>query len=178
MDCVRTAIRQNAISVNCLYRRDQENMPGSQREVDNAIEEGIKFDWLTLPIEYIGEDHASSIKAIRMQLGSPDETGRRKPITVSNSEFINECDLIIEALGFDPENLQSMFNEKNLEVTKFGTLKINYNSMMTSIEGVFAAGDIVRGASLVVWAIKDGRDAAISIKKFLENKELQNKKVA
>ena len=106
-----------------------------------------------------------------MQLGSPDETGRRKPITVSNSEFINECDLIIEALGFDPENLQSMFNEKNLEVTKFGTLKINYNSMMTSIEGVFAAGDIVRGASLVVWAIKDGRDAAKNIDNYLNKKE-------
>ena len=168
MDCVRTAIRQDAASVKCLYRRDQKNMPGSQREVFNAIEEGIEFNWLTLPINYIGNKKIENVKIVKMQLGSPDETGRRNPEQIQNSEYEIQCDLIVEALGFDPENVPLMFNEPDLQVTSKGTIKIDYKTMMTEIEGVFAAGDIVRGASLVVWSIKDGRDTAKNIHNYLE----------
>ncbi len=103
-----------------------------------------------------------------MQLGLPDETGRRNPEQIQNSEYEIKCDLIVEALGFDPENVPLMFNEPELKVTSKGTIKIDYNTMMTEIDGVFAAGDIVRGASLVVWSIKDGRDTAKNIHNYLE----------
>ena len=171
MDCVRTAIRQGAKSVKCLYRRDQKNMPGSQREVKNAIEEGVNFNWLTLPTEYLGKNKIEQTKIIKMQLGSPDDSGRRSTEEISGSEKTLETDLIIEALGFEPENLPQLFNKNELTVTQWGTIKINYQNMMTSIDGVFAAGDIVRGASLVVWGIKDGRDAADNIHRYIENKE-------
>jgi len=171
MDCVRTAIRQGAKSVNCLYRRDQSNMPGSQREVLNAIEEGIIFNWLTLPTEYTGNGSVKKIEIAKMQLGSADESGRRKPEIINDSNVSIECDLIIEALGFEPENLPILFDEKKLEITSQGTIKINPKNMMTGIDGVFAAGDIVRGSSLVVWGIKDGRDVANHIQNFLEKKE-------
>ena len=170
MDCVRTAIRQGAKSVKCLYRRDQKNMPGSQTEVLNAIEEGIEFNWLTLPVKYIGTKKVEIIKASKMQLGSADETGRRYPEPVPDSEYEINSDLIIEALGFDPENIQKMFNEPGLQVTRWGTIAIDFKSMMSKIEGVFAAGDIVRGAGLVVWGIKDGRDAANNIHNYIEEK--------
>ena len=172
MDCVRTAIRQSAKSVKCLYRRDRKNMPGSQREVENAIEEGVDFKWLTLPTEYLGDNNITVTKIVKMQLGSPDETGRRSTEPILNSEENLNTDLIIEALGFEPENLPQLFDEKNLKVTNWGTIKINYKNMMTNIEGVFAAGDIVRGASLVVWGIKDGRDVAENIHKYILNKNL------
>jgi len=171
MDCVRTAVRQEAKSVKCLYRRDQKNMPGSQREVLNAIEEGVDFNWLTLPIEYLGSNVIEKTKIIKMQLGSPDESGRRSPQTIVGSEEDLETDLIIEALGFEPEDLPKIFNQKELVVTKWGTVKINYKNMMTNIDGVFAAGDIVRGASLVVWGIKDGRDVAEHIHDFINQKK-------
>ena len=171
MDCVRTAIRQGAKSVKCLYRRDQINMPGSQREVENAIEEGVDFNWLTLPVEYIGDEKITHLKITKMQLGSSDESGRRSSEIKIGSEEIIEVDLVIEALGFEPEELPVLFNESALNVTKWGTLKIDFQNMMTSIEGVFAAGDIIRGASLVVWGIKDGRDAAKHIHKYIYDKE-------
>ena len=174
MDCVRTAVRQGAKSVKCLYRRDQKNMPGSQREVQNAIEEGVDFQWLTLPLEYLGKNKVEKIKIARMQLGSPDESGRRSAEIISNSETNLESDLVIEALGFEPENIPQMFNKKELNVTQWGTLKIDYKNMMTSLNGVFAAGDIVRGASLVVWGIKDGRDAAEHIHNFILKNENKN----
>ena len=171
MDCLRTAIRQDAKSVKCLYRRDQKNMPGSQREVYNAIEEGVDFKWLTLPSKYIGDNKIQQIRIEKMQLGSPDESGRRKSEPVLNSDQNLDIDLIIEALGFEPKDLPKIFNRNDLIVTRWGTLKINYKTMMTSLEGVFAAGDIVRGASLVVWGIKDGRDAAKNIHNFLMDKQ-------
>ena len=170
MDCVRTAVRQGAKSVKCLYRRDKANMPGSQREVQNAAEEGVDFKWLTLPIEYSGNGSLKNVKTVLMQLGEPDETGRRRPEPKKGTEKNLNSDLVIEALGFEPENLPKLFNDANLTVTRWGTLKINYKTMMTSLDGVFAAGDIVRGASLVVWGIKDGRDAANNIHKYLKNK--------
>ena len=169
MDCVRTAVRQGAKSVKCLYRRDKTNMPGSQREVQNAIEEGVDFQWLTLPTEYSGNGSLKNVRTVLMQLGEPDESGRRKPEPKEDTEKDLDVDLAIEALGFEPENLPKLFDYNDLTVTRWGTLKINYKNMMTSIEGVFAAGDIVRGASLVVWGIKDGRDAAKNINEYLEN---------
>ena len=170
MDCVRTAVRQGAKSVKCLYRRDQVNMPGSQREVKNAIEEGVDFRWLTLPTEYIGNDKIEKIKIVKMQLGSPDDSGRRSSQGIAGSEENLAADLIIEALGFEPEDLPTIFNKEELKVTNWGTIKINFKNMMTSVDGVFAAGDIVRGASLVVWGIKDGRDVAEYIHNFIKQK--------
>ena len=173
MDCVRTAIRQGAKSVKCLYRRDQKNMPGSQREVKNAIEEGVDFKWLSLPVEYIGDSKITKVKKINMQLGSSDESGRNKTQPISGTEENLDVDLVIEALGFEPEDLPKMFNKNDLQITKWGTLKIDYKNMMTNIKGVFAAGDIVRGASLVVWGIKDGRDAADNIHRYIQSKKDQ-----
>ena len=178
MDCVRTAVRQNAKSVKCLYRRDKENMPGSVREVANAEEEGIEFVWLSSPKEFLGKNKIENIVVEKIKLGEPDDSGRRRPEVQKNSEFVIKADIVIKALGFDPENLPKMFDSENLRVTHWGTLKTDFTTMETNLSGVFAAGDIIRGASLVVWAIKDGRDAANSIKKFLENKEAKRTKVA
>ena len=178
MDCVRTAVRQNAKSVKCLYRRDKENMPGSLREVYNAEEEGVEFIWLSNPKEFLGKDKIEKVLVDRIKLGEPDESGRRKPEIQKNSEFFIKTDMVIKSLGFDPENLPKLFNSNELEITRWGTLKVDFNSLESNLKGVFAAGDIVRGASLVVWAIKDGRDAATSIKNFLERNEINKAKVA
>ena len=177
MDCVRTAIRQNAKSVKCLYRRDKENMPGSAREVSNAEEEGVKFIWLSNPKKFKGEDKVSSVVVEKMKLGIADSSGRKKPEPILDSDYDINADMVIKALGFDPENLPKLFNHPELLVSKWGTIKINLKSMETNIKGIFAAGDIVRGASLVVWAIKDGRDVAKSIQSYLQLKKL-NKTIA
>ena len=176
MDCVRTSIRQKAKSVKCIYRRDKENMPGSAREVLNAEEEGIEFIWLSSPKEFKGSKKVESLIVDKIKLGEPDDSGRRKPLIQKNSEFEIKADIIIKALGFDPEDLPKLFDEEKLQVTKWGTIKTDFETMETNIPGVFAAGDIIRGASLVVWAIKDGRDVAISIDSYL--KSIQNQKVA
>ncbi len=178
MDCVRTAVRQNAKSVKCLYRRDKENMPGSAREVSNAEEEGIEFIWLSSPKEFSGKEKIENLIIDRIKLGKPDESGRSKPEIIENSQFNLKADMVIKALGFDPENLPKLFGIEDLQVSRWGTIKTNIDTMETNLTGVFAAGDIVRGASLVVWAIKDGRDAALSIKKFLETKVINKEKVA
>ena len=178
MDCVRTSIRQNAKSVKCLYRRDKQNMPGSAREVANAEEEGVEFVWLSSPKEFVGKNKVESLIVDKIKLGDPDDSGRRKPEVQDNSEFNIKADIVIKALGFDPEDLPNLFNSKNLQVTKWGTLKVDFDTMESNIPGVFAAGDIVRGASLVVWAIRDGRDVADSIKKFLEKNVSKSAKVA
>ena len=171
MDCLRTSVRQNAKSVKCLYRRDRENMPGSAREVGNAEEEGVEFIWLTSPKEFKGTNKIESVVVNKMILGEPDDSGRRKPVVEENSDFEIKADLVIKALGFDPEDLPKLFNEEKLQVSRWGTIKADFDTMETSIEGVFAAGDIVRGASLVVWGIKDGRDAATSIDNYLQSKQ-------
>ena len=178
MDCVRTAVRQKAKSVKCLYRRDKENMPGSSREVANAEEEGVEFVWLTSPKEFIGNNKVEKVLVNKMKLGDPDDGGRRKPVVDEGSDYEIETDLVIKSLGFDPEDLPKLFDEKDLQVSKWGTIKIDFDTMETNLKGVFAAGDIVRGASLVVWAIKDGRDVAESIDKFLISKRNQARKVA
>ncbi|MBL8554022.1 MAG: NAD(P)-dependent oxidoreductase, partial [Phenylobacterium sp.] len=161
MDCVRTAIRQGATSVTCLYRRDRANMPGSDREVSHAIEEGVIFEWLAAPKAVTGEAlKAAGVVAARMRLGPPDASGRQAPEEVEDGAFDLSADLVIKALGFDPEDLPAAFAAPELAVTRWGTLKADLRTQMTSIPGVFAGGDVVRGASLVVWAIRDGRDAA------------------
>ena len=178
MDCVRTSIRQKAKSVKCLYRRDKENMPGSAREVANAEEEGVEFVWLSSPKEFKGTNKIENLIVDQIELGDPDESGRRKPVIKKGSQFEIKTDMVIKALGFDPEDLPLLFNARDLQVTKWGTIKADFDTMETNLKGVFAAGDIVRGASLVVWAIKDGRDAAKAIKNHLENLELNKSKVA
>jgi glutamate synthase (NADPH/NADH) small chain len=169
MDCVRTAIRQGAKSVKCLYRRDRANMPGSMREVNHAEEEGVEFVWLTAPEAFLGGERVEAVQAHRMRLGAPDATGRQAPELVPGSTFRLEADLVIKALGFDPEDIPGLFGEKALKVSRWGTIAVDWTTMMTSLPGVFAGGDIVRGASLVVWGIRDGRDAAAGIHDYLAN---------
>ena len=178
MDCVRTSVRQKAKSVKCLYRRDKENMPGSAREVANAEEEGVEFVWLSNPKEFKGKNKIENLIVNQIKLGEPDDSGRRRPEIKEDSEFEIKADMVIKALGFDPENLPLLFDAQELQVTKWGTIKADFDTMETNLKGVFAAGDIVRGASLVVWAIKDGRDAAFSIETYLENIKLEKNKVA
>jgi len=170
MDCVRTAVRQGASSVTCLYRRDKANMPGSMREVHHAEEEGVRFEWLGAPEAFRGDARVTAVIAHRMHLGLPDATGRQQVTPVPGSRFELPADLVIMALGFDPEDLPKAFDEPALTVTKWGTLKVDHRTMMTSLPGVFAAGDIVRGASLVVWAIRDGRDAADAMHGYIQAK--------
>jgi len=169
MDCVRTAVRQGAKSVTCLYRRDRANMPGSQREVANAEEEGVVFEWLAAP-EAVLHTRAGKLKAVRAarnKLGPPDASGRQSPVATGES-FELKADMVIKALGFDPEDLPQMFDEPALKVNRWGAVSVDFKTMMTELPGVFAAGDIVRGASLVVWAIKDGRDAADAMHQHLK----------
>ena len=176
MDCVRTAVRQKAKSVKCLYRRDKANMPGSAREVGNAEEEGVDFVWLTSPKSFIGEKEVKEVEVSKMRLGEPDASGRRRPVPVTDGEFKIKADLVIKSLGFDPEDIPKLFNSKDLAISKWGTIKIDLKTMQTNIDGVFAAGDIVRGASLVVWAIRDGRDAAEQMDKYISAKRQKDKK--
>jgi glutamate synthase (NADPH/NADH) small chain len=176
MDCVRTAVRQKAKSIKCLYRRDKENMPGSAREVANAIEEGVEFIWLTTPKKFIGDKKVEEVQVNKMRLGLPDTSGRKKPEIEENSEYSIKADVVIKSLGFDPENLPALFSAPELSVSRWGTIKIDLDTMQTNIDGIFAAGDIVRGASLVVWAIKDGRDAAQNINNYLKQKVVEKNK--
>jgi glutamate synthase (NADPH/NADH) small chain len=163
MDCVRTAVRQGAKSVKCLYRRDRANMPGSQREVANAEEEGVEFVWLSAPRGFVGPDRVTGVRVAHMRLGPPDATGRQAPEEIPGSDETLPCDLAIKALGFEPEEIPRLWGVEGLEVTRWGTVKADFRTKETSLPGVYAAGDIVRGASLVVWAIRDGREAADAI---------------
>jgi glutamate synthase (NADPH/NADH) small chain len=171
MDCVRTAVRQGAASVKCLYRRDKANMPGSMRETKNAEEEGVEFVWLSAPEAFLGDGEVHGVRVQRMRLGMPDASGRQS-IEPAGTHFNVEADLVIKALGFDPEDLPALWDQAGLEVSRWGTIKVNHKTAMTSLPGVFAAGDIVRGASLVVWAIADGRDAAAAIHTYIQQNAL------
>ncbi len=178
MDCVRTAVRQGAKSVKCLYRRDRENMPGSQREVANAEEEGVEFVWLSAPASFAADKHVKEVAVAGMRLGAPDASGRRSPEPDPGRTFDLPADMVIKALGFDPEELPHLFGSPDLSVTRWGTLRVDHQTMMTSLSGVFAAGDIVRGASLVVWGIRDGRDVSEQMSKWLKAKAKSEKKAA
>jgi glutamate synthase (NADPH) small chain len=171
MDCVRTAIRQGAQSVKCLYRRDRANMPGSQREVANAEEEGVTFVWLTAPKGFVGGAAVEGVMVERMRLGAPDATGRQTPEVIEGADYVEDADLVIKALGFEPEALPTLWGVEDLAVTRWGTIKADFGTHATSLPGVFAVGDIVRGASLVVWAIRDGREAAASVLDYLATSE-------
>jgi len=169
MDCVRTAVRQGAKAVTCLYRRDRNNMPGSQREVSYAMEEGVRFEFLSAPEAFLGDAKVEAVRAVRMRLGEPDEEGRLRPQPVPDSAHRIEADLVLKALGFDPEPIAEQFELPDLAMTGWGTVKTAFLTGETNLPGVFAAGDIVRGASLVVWAIRDGRDAAEAMHRYLED---------
>ncbi|MES1975396.1 MAG: NAD(P)-dependent oxidoreductase [Pseudomonadota bacterium] len=178
MDCVRTAIRQGAKSVKCLYRRDRANMPGSQREVANAEEEGVEFVWLSAPQAFDAGESVTGVHATRMRLGAPDASGRRAPEAEPDSGFSLPADLVIKALGFDAEDLPVLFGAPELGVTRWGTVLVDNKTLMTSLDGVFAAGDIVRGASLVVWAIRDGRDVSTAMHAWLKAKAAAGRQAA
>ncbi|WP_299601507.1 NAD(P)-dependent oxidoreductase [uncultured Tateyamaria sp.] len=164
MDCVRTSIRQGATSVKCLYRRDRANMPGSQREVQNAEEEGVVFEWLSAPKGFTTDgEKVAGVMVQKMRLGAPDATGRQAPELIEGADYVEEADIVIKALGFEPEDLPTLWNTDGLDITRWGTIKAQFTTGKTAVDGVYAVGDIVRGASLVVWAIRDGRDCADAI---------------
>jgi glutamate synthase (NADPH/NADH) small chain len=167
MDCVRTAIRQGAVSVKCLYRRDKANMPGSQREVQNAEEEGVDFVWLSAPKGFTGGAVVDGVIVQKMRLGAPDASGRQMPEVIEDADYTEPADLVVQALGFEPEDVPALWGVPELAVTRWGTIKADFRSHATNLPGVYAAGDIVRGASLVVWAIRDGREAADAILSYL-----------
>ena len=166
MDCVRTSLREKASSVNCLYRRDAQNMPGSRKEYINAKEEGVEFDFYTSPKSLIVEDgKVTGINMIRTQLGEADSNGRAKVEELRNSEFIIKADVVIFALGFDNVKYPFLI-ENGIKTDKWNGIVVD-NNYETSLEGVFAGGDCHRGADLVVTAVKDGRDSAKAIVKKL-----------
>jgi glutamate synthase (NADPH/NADH) small chain len=170
MDCVRTAIRQGATSVTCVYRRDHANMPGSMREVDNAMEEGIEFLFNRQPLEIVGTEAVEGIKLITTELGEVDEQGRRQPEIVSGSEEVLPADVVVIAFGFRPSPAP-WFGEHNITTDDGGRVIAPEQGEMpfqTSNPKVFAGGDMVRGSDLVVTAIYEGRQAAEGILDYLE----------
>ena len=172
MDCVRTAVRQGATSVTCLYRRDRENMPGSARETTNAEEEGVVFEWLAAPRAVLGgASGVTGVRAQRMALAAQAADGRWSVEPVPGGEFDLPADLVIEALGFEPEDMPTVLQEPDLALTDWRTIRTAGHTRATTLEGVFAAGDIVRGASLVVWAVRDGQDAAAEIDAWLSSQK-------
>lgn len=168
MDCLRTAIRCGAAEVVCAYRRDLANMPGSRKEYANALEEGARFLFLTNPlaIEGNGDGNVTGVRCVRMELGEPDASGRRKPRPVAGSEFQIRADLVLVAYGFDPVPFPPGSDLARIAVNDWGATKVDQNQM-TSVPGVFAGGDVVRGPSLVVHAVRDGRRAAAGIHRYL-----------
>ncbi|WP_415911056.1 FAD-dependent oxidoreductase [Oleiharenicola sp. Vm1] len=168
MDCLRTALRSGAAEVTCVYRRDLANMPGSRKEYYNAVEEGARFLFLTNPTEIAGNGNGDvvEVRCTRMELGAPDASGRRKPRAVPNSDFAIAADLVLVAYGFDPVPWPEGSALAQIEVDDWDGLKVDANQM-TSVAGVFAGGDSVRGPSLVVHAVRDGRRAAAGIHRWI-----------
>ncbi len=170
MDCNRTAIRQAASSVSCVYRRDEANMPGSRREVANAKEEGVEFLFNRQPIEIIGDGSVTGIKVIETRLGEADENGRRRPEPIEGSEQIIPTDIVLVAFGFQPSPA-SWFTEHDITVNDWGgvdAVEEQKYKFQTSNTKVFAGGDMVRGSDLVVTAIWEGRQAAEGILDYLD----------
>jgi len=164
MDCLRTALRAGARSAECIYRRDLLNMPGSRKEYHNALEEGAIFQFLTNPVEILaGEAGAvGRVRCVRMELGAPDASGRRKPHPVKGSEFTVATDLVIIAFGFDPVSFPDDSGFSKIRVNEWGGIDVD-KDQMTTLPKVYAGGDSVRGPSLVVHAVRDGRRAAAAI---------------
>ena len=168
MDCNRTSIRQEAESVTCIYRRDEENMPGSKKEVKNAKEEGVEFLFNYQPIEIIGDKKVEGVKVVKTKLGPADAMGRKNPIVLKNSEKIIPADKVIIAFGFQPSPA-AWFEKHNIETKDNGLLKIdNEYSYQSTNNKIFAGGDMTRGSDLVVTAVFEGREAAENILDFLE----------
>ena len=169
MDCNRTAIRQGAKSVTCLYRRDEQNMPGSKREVQNAREEGVDFKFNIQPIDIVGSEKVEGVKIVNTHLGEPDQNGRRVPVPVPGSERIYKADAVIVAFGFRASPAD-WFKDFEIETDKSGLVLAEEKqsfSFQTSNEKIFSGGDMVRGSDLVVTAIWEGREAAKSIIKYV-----------
>lgn len=170
MDCNRTSIRQAATSVTCAYRRDEENMPGSRREVKNAKEEGVQFLFNRQPVAIVGEEKVEGVKVVSTQLGEPDENGRRRPEPIPGSEEILPADLVLIAFGFQP-NPAPWFSDHNININSWGGVIAQEEqeySFQTSNPKIFAGGDMVRGSDLVVTAIWEGREAAKGILDYLD----------
>ena len=168
MDCNRTSIRQGAESVKCVYRRDEENMPGSKKEVKNAKEEGVEFMFNYQPIEIIGDKKVEGIKVVKTKLGPPDAMGRKNPIVLKNSEKIIPADNVIIAFGFQPSPAD-WFTKYQIETKDNGLLKIDNEYLyQTTNDKIFAGGDMTRGSDLVVTAVFEGREAAENILDYLE----------
>ena len=171
MDSARTALRLGA-DVTIVYRRAREQMPGRDEEIHHAEEEGIKFKLLNNPVRIIGDDHhrVVAMECIKMELGEPDDSGRRRPIPIEGSEFTMELDTVIVAIGNKPNPLipQTM---PELQTTKWGTIVVDEETMVTSVPGVYAGGDIVSGAATVILAMGQGRIAADAINQYLEKKK-------
>ena len=168
MDCNRTAIRQGANSVSCLYRRDEKNMPGSRREVVNAQEEGVKFEFNTQPIEIIGNEKVEGVRTIQTKLGEPDQNGRRVPVPIPGSEKIYPADEVVIAFGFRASPAD-WFKDFNIKINNAGLVEAPEKQdlkFQTSNPKIFSGGDMVRGSDLVVSAIWEGREAAKSIIQF------------
>ncbi|WP_276515017.1 NADH-quinone oxidoreductase subunit NuoF [Vallitalea guaymasensis] len=165
IDAARVALRLGAKEIHILYRRNIEDMPAERREVEEALEEGIIIHTLVSPIEIIGEDHVEKIKLVKLEQGNFDVTGRRRPTVIEGSAFEMEFDMIIPAVSQHSD--LPFINKDEVEMTKWGTFVVDDKSKMTNIDGVFAGGDVVRGPDTVIWAITDGKEAAISIDKFL-----------
>jgi glutamate synthase (NADPH/NADH) small chain len=169
MDCNRTAIRQGAASVNCAYRRDEENMPGSRREVANSKEEGVNFLFNRQPLEIMGTDTVTGVKVVETRLGAADADGRRRPETVAGTEEVLPADAVIIAFGFRP-NPPDWFKEQSIETLPSGRVRVATHgeyAFQTSNPKVFAGGDMVRGSDLVVTAVFEGREAASAMAKYL-----------
>ena len=168
MDCLRTAIRSGAREAVCLYRRDLANMPGSRKEYGNAIEEGAQFSFLTNPIALLGDGdgRVAQVRCVRMELGEPDAQGRRKPRPIAGSEFVVSADIVLIAYGFDPAPLPAASGPDEVALNAWGGVIVNAGQT-TNVPGVFAGGDLTRGPSLVVHAVRDGRKAAAGIHQYL-----------
>jgi glutamate synthase (NADPH/NADH) small chain len=170
MDCLRTASRSGAREAICIYRRDLENMPGSRREYLNAVEEGARFMFLTNAVSLSGNGDGDVIEArcVRMELGEADAKGRRKPRTIPGSEFNVPVDVVLIAYGFDPVPIFAAGNSDKININKWDGVVVDEHQM-TSVAGVFAGGDLVRGPDLVVRAVCDSRKAAAGIHKYFSS---------
>jgi glutamate synthase (NADPH/NADH) small chain len=168
MDCLRTAIRSGAREAICLYRRDLANMPGSRKEYGNALEEGAQFSFLMNPIALLGDadGRVAQVRCVRMELGEPDVQGRRKPRAIAGSDFVLPADVVLVAFGFDPAPFPVVSGSDQIALSAWGGVIVGDNQM-TNVPGIFAGGDLARGPSLVVHAVRDGRKAATGIHQYL-----------
>jgi glutamate synthase (NADPH/NADH) small chain len=171
MDSVRTAKRLGAERALIIYRRSRQELPARIEEVHHAEEEGIEFHFLTTPIRYIGDEfgRVRAMECLKMELGEPDASGRRKPVPIEGSEFITEVDMVVVAIGQSPNPLIPQ-TTPGLTMGKWGNIDVDWKTMRTSLEGVYAGGDIIRGGATVILAMGDGRIAAAEMDAYLKSR--------